>query len=201
MTRQAIVETAKRLFEERGFSQVTVAEISDSANVSVKTLFTYFDSKDDLLFEDEKKLCHSILEGIRNRKSGESPFDATKIILWNLIHSINPEAILESLEGFHKCMETPELSSRLLSLWEKYEKELATLLTEETESDPTDPLPKIVAVQLISIFRLLGSSELKAYLEPIPPAMRQRALEKWLGRSLELIGGGIKNFALKQKEI
>ena len=37
MTRQAILDAAERLFEERGFEHVTVAQIADAANVSVKT--------------------------------------------------------------------------------------------------------------------------------------------------------------------
>ncbi len=43
-TRRVIAETARALFEQRGFDDVTVAEIADRANVSVKTLFTYCDS-------------------------------------------------------------------------------------------------------------------------------------------------------------
>jgi AcrR family transcriptional regulator len=41
LTRAAIFAAAERLFSERGFENVTVAEIADAANISVKTLFTY----------------------------------------------------------------------------------------------------------------------------------------------------------------
>ncbi len=50
LTREAIFAAARALFGERGFDDVTVAEIADAANISVKTLFTYIGSKEELLF-------------------------------------------------------------------------------------------------------------------------------------------------------
>ena len=58
-TRQLIAETARRLFAERGFERVTVAEIARAADVSEQTVFNYFPTKEDLVywrlesFEDE----------------------------------------------------------------------------------------------------------------------------------------------------
>ncbi|NED91890.1 helix-turn-helix transcriptional regulator, partial [Streptomyces sp. SID11233] len=50
MTRQAILDAAEALFARDGYEGVTVAQIADRANISVKTLFTYFSSKEDLAF-------------------------------------------------------------------------------------------------------------------------------------------------------
>ena len=48
-TRLTILETAKRLFLERGFDNVSVAEIAREAEVSEATVFNYFPTKEDLV--------------------------------------------------------------------------------------------------------------------------------------------------------
>jgi AcrR family transcriptional regulator len=49
-TRQALIRAAMRLFEEKGYEQTTVAQIAATAQVSTKTFFNYFTSKDEVLF-------------------------------------------------------------------------------------------------------------------------------------------------------
>ena len=56
-TRQLIAETARRLFSERGFDRVTVAEVARAAEVSEQTVFNYFPTKEDLV------LAASVLRG------------------------------------------------------------------------------------------------------------------------------------------
>jgi AcrR family transcriptional regulator len=51
-TRREIADTAMRLFVERGFDHVTVAEVAAAARVSVKTVFNYFPTKEDLFFDE-----------------------------------------------------------------------------------------------------------------------------------------------------
>lgn len=49
--RRRIVDAARRLFRERGFDDVTTAEISAAAGIGTGTLYLYVDSKEDLLVE------------------------------------------------------------------------------------------------------------------------------------------------------
>src|SRR5579875_843197 len=76
LTRQAVLAAADRLFDARGYDNVTVAEIADAANISVKTLFTYFASKEDLAFADESALRDAIVRAVTGRPAGTSAVDA-----------------------------------------------------------------------------------------------------------------------------
>src|SRR5215204_4323368 len=71
-TRQLIAETARRLFTERGFERVTVAEIARVAEVSEQTVFNYFPRKEDLVYWRMKSYQDELVTAIRERGSGES---------------------------------------------------------------------------------------------------------------------------------
>src|ERR1700760_3460390 len=84
LTRRAILDAAERLFEDRGFEHVTVAQISDAANVSVKTVFVYFRSKEDLAFTDTS-LLETCVAAIRRRPSGTTPAQSVAVDLARLL--------------------------------------------------------------------------------------------------------------------
>src|SRR5260370_13197858 len=50
-TRQLIAETARRLFVERGFDAVSVAAVARAAEASEATVFNYFPTKEDLVYQ------------------------------------------------------------------------------------------------------------------------------------------------------
>ncbi|HET8951537.1 MAG TPA: TetR family transcriptional regulator, partial [Solirubrobacteraceae bacterium] len=75
-TRRAIAETARALFVERGFDAVKVAEIAAAADVSQKTVFNYFPTKEDLVFWRLAAFEEEILGAIRERAAGESALAA-----------------------------------------------------------------------------------------------------------------------------
>ncbi|TGK87775.1 TetR/AcrR family transcriptional regulator [Leptospira noumeaensis] len=185
----SVLQAAKQLFREKGYTAVTVSEIADYADISVKTLFTYFRSKEDLAFQDEILFCNELIQCLLGRKEEDSIFEAFKHFLWNLIQSIDPEELVDSLPGFHPWMDSPELEQRYLLLWEHYELRLADALQLERGTIEFNPILRVVAGQMVSVLRILGSKAFKEYLKPIPIALRHRALEKWLLGSLEMISG------------
>lgn len=52
VTRQALVEAAVALFTERGYDATTVADIAVAADVSTRTFFLHFATKEDVLLAD-----------------------------------------------------------------------------------------------------------------------------------------------------
>src|SRR5919112_2615380 len=75
-TRRLIADTARRLFAERGFEQVTVAEIAREAEVAPATVFNYFPTKEDLFYSRLEAFEDELLAAIRDRPPGESILDA-----------------------------------------------------------------------------------------------------------------------------
>ena len=51
-TFKAIHDAALRLFEERGYGAVTVADIAEAAEVSRATVFAYYPAKEDIVAGD-----------------------------------------------------------------------------------------------------------------------------------------------------
>src|SRR4029450_10173735 len=75
-TRQLIAETARRLFAERGFESVTVADVARAADVSEATVFNYFPPRENLFYSGLEAFEEELLTAIRERDSGESVLTA-----------------------------------------------------------------------------------------------------------------------------
>ena len=71
-TRQLILDTATRLFAERGFDGVTVAEIARAAELSEMTVFNYFPTKEDLVFSRMESFEERLVAAVEQRDPGES---------------------------------------------------------------------------------------------------------------------------------
>src|ERR687886_153287 len=75
-TRQAISEAAIALFLERGYDQVSIAEIAAAAEVSKRTLFAYFPTKDDLVLHRFADHQDEAARVVRARPPGVAPLPA-----------------------------------------------------------------------------------------------------------------------------
>ncbi|MEU4539729.1 substrate-binding domain-containing protein [Streptosporangium sp. NPDC023825] len=80
-TRRAIAGTARRLFAERGFETVTVAEIAAVADVSTKTVFNHFPVKEQIFFEADPLGWPAPELALRERAAGERPVDAIRRVM------------------------------------------------------------------------------------------------------------------------
>ncbi|MGI5273421.1 TetR/AcrR family transcriptional regulator [Nonomuraea sp. CA-218870] len=149
-TRQRISDTAVGLFVERGFEQVTIAEVAAAAEVSVNTVYNYFDAKEDLVLPPEEASSQRLAEIVRRRRPGES---AAGAVLARLREEVrNRERQVGLSPGFGRVLEmmraAPTLTARLEDLGRQMTDALATVLAEETGAHRDDPLPRVVAWHL-----------------------------------------------------
>src|SRR5919112_5474551 len=75
-TREAISDVATWLFVQRGFEAVTMAEIAQAAEVSVKTIFNHFNSKEELFFDRADDVLGALVDAILERTEGVPTVEA-----------------------------------------------------------------------------------------------------------------------------
>ncbi len=157
-TRELIAETARRLFVERGFEGVTVAEVARAADVSEKTVFNYFPTKEDLVYWRLESFEENLLETIRERKAGESflaAFGRFVLERRGLLAEEDPDAV-ERLAALTRMLsESPALLARERQIFERYTTSLAALIAEETGADSDDIEPWVAANALMGVHRAL----------------------------------------------
>lgn len=71
-TRAAIAQAAADLFRDRGFAAVTVDDVAAAANVSRQTVFNYFPTKEQMLFDREEEIEAALLALVRDQADGAS---------------------------------------------------------------------------------------------------------------------------------
>jgi AcrR family transcriptional regulator len=77
-TRELIASTALDLFAERGYHATTVADIAVAAEVSERTVFTYFHTKEEILFSDHAALQRRLTEALAERPPEQPALDALR---------------------------------------------------------------------------------------------------------------------------
>jgi AcrR family transcriptional regulator len=183
------------MFAERGFDNVTVAEIADAVNISAKTLFVYFPTKDDLVFADEDQVRDTIVARIRDRAAGRTPLDAMASLLRELMSASGPRAVAGLDRLLHMVGDNAVLRSRMRLMWERFEDAVAAYLAEETGEHEHSPVPRVAAAQLVLVFRLLASADVLAYLRSQPKRKQSAAFTHWLDESVRVVGEGIAEYA------
>src|SRR5947207_4601406 len=77
-TREAIVRAAHQLFVGRGYHATTLPEIAAAADVSTRTIFAYFPSKEDILFSDIAQLKDALARALAERPEGTDALETAR---------------------------------------------------------------------------------------------------------------------------
>jgi AcrR family transcriptional regulator len=142
------------MFTERGFDQVSVAEIAAVADVAEKTVYNHFPTKSSLVFDEDPELLAGILDAVRNRALGVSALAALKDYLPAQADRLGQAQPVERREAFRRMvLASPTLRAHQRAMAARYETALAEVLAEETGAEPGAPEPFVAAVALVGALR------------------------------------------------
>ena len=131
-TRELIADTARRLFAERGFEAVTVAEIAREAEVAEKTVFNYFPTKEDLFYSRLEAFEDELLAAIRDRAPGASIVEGFAAFMREprgvLAIGDEPDALDQLRTVTRVVTESPALLARERQVFDRYTDSLAALI-------------------------------------------------------------------------
>ena len=127
-TRLLISNVATGLFIERGFEEVTVAEIAEAAGVSKMTVFNYFPRKEDLFLDRHADRLAELTSVVRDRTAGQSAGAALRAHQHSLLASGHPlSGAIAGGPGFWWVLtSSPALTAR----WYEQEREIAEAFAE-----------------------------------------------------------------------
>ncbi|KAB8184139.1 TetR/AcrR family transcriptional regulator [Microbispora catharanthi] len=157
-TRQLISDVASGLFMQRGFDNVTVAEVAEAAGVSTKTVFNYFPRKEDLFLDRYPEAVELVTRAVRERAEGERPLAALRRLFLGMLREGHPlGGIAPGYEVFWRVVQdSPALRARARELVEEFEGVLAHLFAEAAgrdPADPADPAPRLAAALVVAAYR------------------------------------------------
>jgi len=201
-TRQLLADTARRLFSERGFEQVSVAEIARAAEVSPATVFNYFPNKEDLVYNRLEVFEEQLLTAIRDRPRGETIIAAFKNFILEprgLLATTDEAKAKELLALTRMITASPALLAREQQIFARYTDALAELIADETGASAGDVRPNIAANALIGVHRSL-IAYVRHRLEAGTPDRRRLARDtRACGeKALALLADGLGDYGPKR---
>jgi AcrR family transcriptional regulator len=199
-TRELIAETARRLFTERGFDRVTVAEVARAADVSEQTVFNYFATKEDLVYWRLGTFEEELLATVREREPGESALAAFRRFLLaqrGLLGQYDPEA-RERLAAFTRMIAgSPALRAREQQIFAGYTASLAELIAGEQGAHADGIEPWVAAYAMMGVHRALVAYTRRRILEGARHPGLAREVRARAERAFALLEDGLGRYAVK----
>jgi AcrR family transcriptional regulator len=155
-TRQLIAETARRLFAERSFERVTVADVARAADVAEQTVYNYFPTKEDLVYWRLESFEQELLAAIRDREPGVPLLEAFWQWMLQQRGLFDEEPVSEGMSAIARVIsESAALRAREQQVFERYTESLAELLASETGAEPGAIEPWVAANAVMGLHRAL----------------------------------------------
>jgi AcrR family transcriptional regulator len=159
-TRRGIRRVALELIAERGFSHVTVEDIAAAADVSPRTFFNYFPSKEAVLFGADPGRAEEVRARLVHDLPGHSALEVLRAVLTDRARQLAAE--LAELGGdparwaaqVKAAQADPQLRAAQASHMAQVEASFASALAERLGTDPDrDPYPTLLASAATAVLR------------------------------------------------
>ncbi|GIF72062.1 TetR/AcrR family transcriptional regulator [Asanoa siamensis] len=151
-TRAALSAAALRLVAEHGLEHVTVEQISEACDVSSRTFFNYFASKDDALLGGDTEIGPA-LETLRSLPTDTSLVEALRLAFIPVIHQMEDHRETLALR-MRVVSENPQLLPRLLATSVESEMAVAAAVADRLDLPPDHPFPAVAAAVTGAAFRV-----------------------------------------------
>jgi AcrR family transcriptional regulator len=164
-TRHELRRVTLRLVAERGFSNVTVEEIAEAANVSPRTFFNYFPSKEAALFGADPELAAATRDAIVGQTPGEPVVTVLRSVMTAQARVVADEFAelggdpMEWLALMRSARTDAHLHAVHGAQMAAIERSLAEAIAQRLGTDiERDPYPGLLAAMATGVFRSSMSS-------------------------------------------
>jgi AcrR family transcriptional regulator len=203
-TRQRISDTATALFLERGFDEVTVVEIARACEVSEKTVYNYFPTKESLLLDREEGWTGAIRRALGPGGPPGSPVaavvrtvgDQLDLMLDPRPDGEPPLLDASAVRGVSDLIRgTPSLRAADEEMTARIVDVAAAAIARRWGLAPDDPEPQIAAVAVVGLWRVQFRALRRHSAGALPPAViRDRVLAD-VRRAARVIEDGVGSIA------
>lgn len=133
LTRDALVASAWELFDRVGFDETTVDDIAQKADVSRRTFFRYFPTKESVVFPRHEEQLEAFLSLLAAPHDGETPYHTVRRACMAIAREYMHHRA--EMEVQHKVIEaSPRLIAYDVQLDQKWEDAIAQTLTRDGTS-------------------------------------------------------------------
>jgi AcrR family transcriptional regulator len=186
-TRAAIHDAALRLFAERGYEATTIADIAEAADVSRATFFSYYASKDDVVFGDAPRAAEALEAMLADLPEGVGTLAAVREWLRTLAGWLDDERL--PLQR-RLMLEQPSVAARRHQIHARFEDIIATALARELEVDDAELAARLVAASLMAALNTVETAAVER-TETTGQALSPADVDQLLDATMAFIDGGL----------
>ncbi|MEE1802765.1 TetR/AcrR family transcriptional regulator [Streptomyces sp. NPDC101062] len=161
-TRESLLRVALELFTTQGYERTTVDEIAEAVEVSQRTFFRYFASKEEAAFALVDMVESRFVEALRARPAAEGPFEAMRNAVssvWGSVGDTIESVVTVELymRSYRMIESTPVLLAAHLRRSSDLEDGVARLIADRENLDvDADPRPRVAVAAFTGVMRATG---------------------------------------------